>query len=314
DFDAKKLRIGIVPPIGLAYLCAVLKQNGFEATIIDCLIKGSLEGTPYKEDQIRYGLTDEEIKSTIQKVAPDVVGVSCLFSAKVYDMLNICRIVKEVNPEIFTITGGAHPTTAYYEVLEDKNLDYVMIGESEYSLLELLQSLNKKGDLSKVDGLAYRKNQEIILNPKKKFIENLDKLPFPDRHALNMKKYIRTSSPHSGIKRQPFTSMITSRGCPARCSFCVIRYLWGDKARYRSAENVLSEIEHLINTYGIKEIHFEDDNLTSDKERAKAILNGIIEKKWDLTLNSPSGLSVNNLDKELLSLMKKAGYYSISIA
>lgn len=314
DFDKTKVRIGIVPPIGLAYIAAVLRKNGFDIKIIDCLIEGSLEGRPYDKDKIRYGLSDEEIKNVIIKYSPDLVGVSCLFSAKVYDMLNICRIVKEVNPKIITITGGAHPTTTYYEVLEDDNLDFVLLGEAEYSTLNLINTINNSADLSKVDGLAYKENKKIKLNPKTKYIENLDDLPLPARDLLKMDIYIRSSSPHSGIKRQPFTSIITSRGCPARCSFCVIRHLWGEKPRYRSAKNVLFEIEHLIDNYGIKEIHFEDDNLTAIKKRAIEIFNGIIEKGWDLTLNSPSGLTIYSLDEELLLLMKKAGYYSISVA
>lgn len=314
DFDAKKVRIGIVPPLGLAYLAAVLEKNDFEVRILDCLIEGSLGGIPYTKKRIRYGLTDEEIKREITSFSPDLVGVSCLFSAKVYDMLNICKITKEIDSRLVTITGGAHPTTAFSEVLKDKNLDFVVIGEGEYTLLDLIRVLNEKKDISNVDGLAYKENNKVHVNPKTKYIENLDDLPLPARHLLKMDKYINTSSPHSGIKRRPFTSMVTSRGCPFRCSFCVIRKLWGTKARFRSAENVLLEIEELVNKYGIKEIHFEDDNLTAEKERAKAIFGGIIKKGWDLTLNSPSGLAVHKLDEELLNIMKKAGYYSISIA
>ena len=314
NFSAKRIRIGVLPPLGLACIAAVLEKEGYEVKIFDCLIEGSLNGTPYKKGKIRYGLPDEEIKKEIERFSPDMVGVSCLVSAKVYDMLNVCKIAKEVNKNIVTVTGGAHPTTAYYEVLKDKNLDFVVLGEGEYSALELIKTLNERRDLSKVDGLAYRENGKIKVNPKTKYIENLDELPLPARHLLKMEKYIRTTSPHSGIKRQPYTSMVTSRGCRNRCSFCVIRCLWGEKPRFRSAENVLKEIDHLIKTYGIKEIHFEDDNLTSDKKRAMAIFNGIIEKKWDLSLNSPSGLTVHSLDEELLSTMKKAGYYSISIA
>jgi anaerobic magnesium-protoporphyrin IX monomethyl ester cyclase len=314
DFTSKKTRIGIVPPLGLAYIAAVLEKNNFTVKILDCLIEGSLEGIPYKNNQIRYGLSDEEIQQKISEFNPDVVGVSCLFSAKVYDMLNLCRIAKETDSHILTVTGGAHPTTAYNEVLKDKNLDFVIFGEGEYSTLELLSALNGKRELSNVDGLAYKEHDLVKVNPKTKYIENLDELPLPARHLLQMEKYINTSSPHSGIKKQPFTSMITSRGCPFHCSFCVIRNLWGTKARYRSPENVLQEIEELVTRYGIKEIHFEDDNLTAEKERAMAIFNRIIQKGWDLSLNSPSGLSVHRLDEELLSVMKKAGYYSISIA
>lgn len=314
DFSAKRVRIGVVPPLGLAYIAAVLEKNGYEVKILDCLIEGDMQGVAYKENQIRYGLIDEEIKNKIKEYSPDMVGVSCLISAKVYDMLNVCRIAKEVDSNYITVTGGVHPTVVYNEVLEDKNLDYVIFGEGEYSTLDLIKTLNEKKNLSQVDGLAYKQNNKTKVNPKTKYIQNLDDLPLPARHLLKMDKYIRTSSPHSGIKRQPFTSMISSRGCPFRCSFCVVKYLWGNKPRFRSAENVLLEIEELINNYGIKEIHFEDDNLTADKERAKAIFNGIIEKGWELTLNSPSGLAVHKLDEELLKLMKKAGYYSISIA
>lgn len=314
DFGAEKVRIGIVPPLGLAYIGAILDRNGFEVKILDCIIEGFLGGVPYKGNQIRYGLSDEEIKKEIREYSPDLVGVSCLISSKVYDVLNICQLVKKINPEIITATGGAHPTTAFQEILKDKNLDFAVLGEADYTLLELINTLNSKSDLSKIDGLAYREGEKIKVNPKTKFIDNLDQLPFPARHLLKMDTYIKTSSPHSGIKRQPFTAMISSRGCPFRCHFCVVRYIWGGQARLRSPENVLLEIEHLIKNYGIREIHFEDDNLTTNKERAKAIFNGIIKRGWDLTLNSPSGLSVATLDEELLCLMKKAGYYSISVA
>lgn len=313
DFDAKKVRIGIVPPLGLAYIAAVLEEHGYEVKILDCLIEGSLKGKKYR-DKIRYGLLDKEIEEIIRKFNPDIVGVSCLISAKVYDMLNVCKIVKDIDLNIITCTGGSHPTTAYKEVLQDENIDFIVLGEGEYSFLELITEINTNQDLSHVDGIAYMDSDTIKLNPKTKYIENLDKLPLPARHLLKMEKYIYTSSPHSGIKRQPFTSMITSRGCPFRCGFCVIRHLWGLKPRYRSAENVLMEIKHLINEYGIKEIHFEDDNLTAQKRRAIGIFAGIIENGWDLTLNSPSGLAIQHLDEDLLKLMKQAGYYSITIA
>ena len=135
DFDSEKVRIGIVPPLGLAYIAAVLEDR-YEVKILDCLIEGSLKGVPYGKSQIRYGLTDEEIKKEIIEFSPDLVGISCLISAKVYDMLNICRISKEADSRIITVTGGAHPTTAYKEVLKDENLDYVIFGEGDVLIPE----------------------------------------------------------------------------------------------------------------------------------------------------------------------------------
>jgi len=314
DFSSTKLRIGIVPPIGLASMAAVLEKNGYEVKILDCLIEGQLDGELYSNNRIRYGLKDEDIKYEIAMYNPDIVGVSCLFSAKIYDVLNICKIAKNTLKDVVTVIGGAHPTAAYEEVLKDPNLDFVALGEGEYTLLDLVKYQEKKVNIDNIDGIAYKKGGVICLNPKTKYIENLDELPMPARHLLKMDKYLSTSSPHSGIKQSPFTSILTSRGCPFKCGFCVIRYLWGGKPRYRSAENVLNEIEFLVNTYHIKELHFEDDNFTADRERTVKILNGIIDKGWNISLNSPSGLAIHKLDGELLRLMKKAGYYSISIA
>ena len=314
DFDKKKVRLGILPPLGLAYIAAVLQKSDIEVKIIDCLIEGNMEGTQYGSDQIRYGLSDSQIEKEIQIFSPDKVGISCLFSAKEFDLINVCKIVKKVNPNIITACGGAHPTAMYNSLLKDPNLDYVIFGEGEYTTQKLIDTINSKNDLSQVDGIAYKENGIIKVNPKTHYIENLDELPLPARHLLKMDKYLESNSPHSGIKRMPFTSMVTSRGCPNKCSFCVIKILWGQKVRYRSPENVLMEIEDLINTYNIKEIHFEDDNFSANKKRTKTILQGIIDKGWDLTLSSPSGLAIHALDEELLSLMKKAGYYSISLA
>lgn len=186
NFDAKKKRISVVPPLGLAYIAAVLEQEGFEVKIIDCLIEGSLEGTRYGENKIRYGLTDEEIKEKIIEFSPDLVDISCLFTEKEFDMFNLCRIANETNPRIITITGGSHPTLTYDKVLKSENLDYVLLGEAEYSTLELIRTLNDNGNLSQIDGIAYKENSVVKVNPKTKYIENLDELPLPARYLLNM--------------------------------------------------------------------------------------------------------------------------------
>jgi anaerobic magnesium-protoporphyrin IX monomethyl ester cyclase len=286
DMLADKVRIGIVPPLGLAYMAAVIEKEA-EVKILDCV---STDSSDY-EASVRYGLTDADIIDQIACFCPDIVGVSCLTSNKAWDAHNVCRLAKQVNPKVITCMGGTHPTVRYEETLADKNVDLACKGEGEYWLEDVV-----------TDSL-------VTMPPKP-----LDEYPYPARHLLDMEKYTLTNSPHSGIKRKPFTSIMTSRGCPARCSFCTIREMWGKECRQRSPENVLGEIEQLITNYGIKELHFEDDNFTFHKERAMAILQGIINHKWDLSLNSPSGLALITLDDELLEKMAEAGYYSISIA
>ena len=311
---ANKVRIGLVAPLGLAYIAAVLEQNGIEVKILDCVAESSsligfsldlsIISDKIHTGEIRYGLSDDEIYLKIKRFNPDLVGVSCLFSNKAWDAHNVCRIVKAINPEIITVMGGAHPTALPEETLLDRNVDYVVIGEGEPFFAAYAQGEMDFFDLHKQSHIVYALNE----------ISQLDKLPLPARHLLNMPKYLYSESPHSGLKRLPVASISTSRGCPARCEFCAIRCMWGDSYRTRSPENVLGEIQHLVDTYHIKELHFEDDNLTAEKRRAMAIFQGIIDRKLDLSLNSPSGLAIFALDEALLDKMREAGYYSISLA
>jgi anaerobic magnesium-protoporphyrin IX monomethyl ester cyclase len=295
DMLTDKVRIGLVAPLGLAYIAAVLEKD-YEVSILDCTAEGQLSGLPYGTET-RYGLTDQEIKERIIDFNPDLVGVSCLFSNKAWDAHNVCRIAKEYNKNVITVMGGAHPTALPEETLQDKNVDYVIQGEGELAFKELIESLNEGA-------------KDIIQLSKTSL--DLDTLPLPARHLLPMQKYLSGESPHSGLKQAPVASFTTSRGCPSRCEFCAIRTLYGDSFRMRSPVNVLSEVEHLVNTYHIKELHFEDDCLTANKKRALAIFQGI--KKYNLSLNSPSGLAIFAMDEELIDAMKDAGYYSLSFA
>jgi len=291
DMGADKVRIGLVAPLGLASIAACLEAANIEVKIMDCVADGSLEGHVLPNGEIRYGLSDTQVMAELFKFQPDIVGVSCLFANNCSDAHNVCKIVKDYNKNVITIMGGAHPTALPLSTIADKNVDYVWQGEGE-ALAGMIVLMNLGHEAPRICPADV--------------IENLDILPYPARHLLNMPKYLYSESPHSGLKRVPVANISTSRGCPGRCEFCAIRTLWGEAFRMRSPENVLGEIKLLIKQYGIKELHFEDDNFTASKKRAMAIFQGIIDNKWDLSLNSPSGLSVMALDEELLDKMKEA--------
>jgi len=318
DFSAKVVKVTMFLPLGIAYLGAVIEKTGnYDLEILDCLSEGNTdEGVLLKDgEQIRYGLTDEVIAERIKEFSPDVVGVPCLFSAMQMDMANICRIAKNVKPSIKTVVGGAHAGLMAADLLREYNeVDFVIVGEAEVSFLNLIMSLEDGPGFSSLNGLAYRENGSINFIPKTEYIEDLDSIPFPARHLFNMNKYFNNAKSHGFFRNTPFTQMITSRGCPCKCTFCALGAHWGSRQRLRSAKNVLDEIEHLIVEYGIKEIHFEDDNLLADKRRSIELFDGMVERNFDIKWQVPSGIAVYTLNEEILSKMKASGCYSISLA
>ena len=318
NFSGKVVRVSIFFPLGIAYLAAVLEKTGkYEISVLDALIENyKIDGIPFSGgERIRYGMLDNAIAEKIRKVSPDVVGVACLFSPMQWDTVNVCRIVKKVNPKIMTIIGGAHAGPNAVDILEEsEDVDFVIIGESEVSFVNLLEKIERRNAFADLDGIAFRKNGSIKLITKTRYIEDLDSIPFPARHLFDMEKYFQNASSHSFYKEYPYTQMITTRGCPHQCTFCALGAHWGKRQRMRTAENVLDEIEYLIEKYDIKEIHFEDDNLTADKDRAIELFNGMVNRGFNIKWHVPSGIAVNTLSEEILEKMKASGCYSVTLA
>lgn len=316
DFDHRKMRVSPFFPLGLAYLAAAVSKTEHHVLVRDYLINMKEEGVPYSNDMIRYGETDEYIYEDIKKTKADIVGISCLFAAMEFDTKNLCRIAKAALPGAYIILGGPHAGASADKFLDESpEISAVILGEGEKNLIQLMDFIKANKDISKVDGIAYRdSDNHVITKQKQHYIQNLDSIHFPSREMFDMPLYFNKSKSHNPPKRSPCAQLITSRGCPFKCTFCALGRHWGEKQRLRSATNVLEEIELLVNKYGVKEIHFEDDNLTFDKKRAIEIFKGIIDAKWDITWAAPTGLAVATLDEELLTYMKDSGCYSISLA
>lgn len=304
------------PPLGPAYIAAVLEKNGYEVKILDAIIEdpNCRTGKRINDKFIRIGLEDHKIAEIIREFKPDIVGASCIVSAKYYDAINICKIAKSISKDIITVMGGAHPTMTWEKTITDPDLDYIMIGEADFSTLIWIRWLEGKVDEAELDGVAMKVNGETKHYPKKGYIQDLDKVPFPARHLLKLDKYWDVNLPHGEATRSPWTTIITSRGCPATCIYCSAQLLWGKKYRGRSAENVLAEIKFLIDTYGIKELLIEDDNFSFDKKRTEKILNGIIDNGWDISWTTPSGIAIFALTPELLGKIRQSGCHSITLA
>jgi magnesium-protoporphyrin IX monomethyl ester (oxidative) cyclase len=178
--------------------------------------------------------------------------------------------------------------------------------------LELIRNLGNKRALTEISGLAFYHNGELICNSKK-YIKNLDLLPFPARGLIPLENYWKIKKSH-GPTTAKHTPIITSRGCPYNCSFCSSSLFWNRLWRARSVENVIDEIRHCIEDFGITEFEFEDDNLTLNPKRAKTIFREIINRGFKITWSAPNGLNSENLDEEMLTLMKDSGCVHIAVA
>ena len=302
------------PPMGLLSLASYLLSLGYNVQVLDAVAEGFDNEEHLNDDLLLYGLSCSEIRDRILKLQPDLVGIGCPFSCRRISFERTAHVVKEIDKAIPVLAGGAHPSMAPAETLANPDIDFVVLGEGEFATAELLSALCDGKSLESIAGIGYRAEGAARIQPQQRYIDPLDPLPFPARQLVDFQRYSDLRAPHGDLMQTPYSPVITSRGCPGRCIFCVSSKLWGPRFRPRSANNVLSEFRELATRYQIREIHFEDDNLTCDRERAAEIFNGMIREKMEFLWATPNGLAVNTLDEELLDLMRASGCYSISLA
>jgi radical SAM superfamily enzyme YgiQ (UPF0313 family) len=256
-------------------------------------------------DALNLRLNEDELIRRLNDC--DIVGIGVLTDYYL-EAKSIVKKLKKLGKII--ILGGVHPTVLPIETLKETGADFIVLGEGEEVMGELITSLKNKTSFEKIRGIAYRKNNKIYVNPRRDLIKNLDNLPFPDWDSMDPREYQK--APHGAIvKNFPVAPIITTRGCPYECKFCVSPNFWLRKIRFRSPEKVIEEIEYLIKNFGVKEIHFEDDNLTLRREHVEKICRLILAKNIKISWATPNGIRADKVDETLLRLMKKSGCYSI---
>ncbi len=302
----------LATPLGLMYIAAVL-ENDYQVKIIDSTCDGYYNHY-FNDDKtyITYGLSDKDLKKQIEDYKPDIAGITCMFTARTKDALRTCQLVKEVDKAIPVVMGGLQASLFPEEMLNSGFVDFIIMGEGEFRLKNLIESLNK-GKTPVFDGIAYIKNGQYIEKPMQSRILDLDSIPLPARHLVDMDKYIEIGVPFAPFSRRDRVEQIlTSRGCPQRCNFCSSVNYWGRKFRARSVDNIINEVENLINKYQIEEIQFTDDNMTLDRKRAMELFTKL--KDFNLSWCAANGLMTMTLDEKMIKLMSQSGAYQIACA
>jgi len=295
-------------PLGLGYLAASIREAGHAVSLLDASLGLSLRKP--EEELFSIGLTVSEIAAKSLKESPDVIGISIPFTSRLKIAIEILRRLKRTFPEATFVAGGMHATVDPESLLE-YGFDLVMLGESERSFIKYLDDGKVKGDLT---GVAHIWEGSKQIRFQSDHITDLDSLPFPARDLVSFQSYLKRSGGRWIRQGLKVASIITSRGCPYRCTFCSAFRVAGRKYRKRSPENVLTEIDELVNKYRTDVIAFEDDNLTADRKRAVELFEGIAERFPRLQWFTPNGISIKNLDRELIQLMRRSGCRSVNLA
>jgi len=274
----------VYQPWGIAYVAALLEKQ-HKVCIIDVPTEGWRNLEQIDETKYRVGLTNKEIADRIKRWSPDIVGINIPFSGWSKGAFEVADTAKTIDKDIITVLDGLHPSARPVECLSHPNVDFVVIGEGEHTIFELV-------------------------------IQDLDSLPFPARHLLPMETYFAAvkENPIRGVIRKRWAIMTTSRGCPHKCIFCSNHIVMGRKWRGRSPEKVVEEIEHLVETYKIEQIDFYDDNMTLNKKRVVNICDLIKERGLNIEWYVPTGVRADTLDEELLTKMSASGCKGLRIA
>ncbi|MDH7506392.1 MAG: radical SAM protein [Candidatus Thermoplasmatota archaeon] len=279
-----------MPPLGLLYLASPLEKKGHKVTLIDFIAE--------KYDE-------EKLKKEVLKV--DIIGIT-ITSQVASSAKKIVDLIKRFQKNKIIIIGGPHCTIQKEKVLEEINADIAVIGDGEKVIIEIVEALKEKKDLSNIHGIFYRHLGEIKSGLPPIEIEDLDSLDFPDRSLIKHYSYgKKTISGVTFFAKGKITTIITTRGCPFNCRFCVSKTLF-KKCRLRTAENVVNELVEISKDYD--SVFVVDDNFLIDKKRAYKIMDLLIEKKLDLDIWI-SGVRVTDADEELFKKMKKAGVKSL---
>ena len=288
------------PPLGLAYIAAVLEKGGHKVTILD-------RDAFLHKNSMSFERTDEDTLSAIKRMNADLIGFSAT-TPNVGDVFGLSSKIKKTYPNIKIVMGGPHSTGEPELTLKlTDDIDAICRGEGEFTMLDLAGGKN----LSEIPGLSFKSGSKVVHNAGRPLMDNIDDLPMPALHLLDMEFYLRPSRFTSRNLSLRTTSIFTARGCPYRCNFCAGPLIFSGKVRFHSAQRVIAEIERLIADYGIEALYFAEDMFLSDKRRANEILRLFIHNNINKKIRWFAQAKASVIDEGLLKLMKDAGCVGI---
>ena len=289
--------------LGLMYLASSLKKQFGDRVGVKIW---TLVSKPHRTDDDAIALGEQ-----LETHHPDLVGIRCLSIGK--DTFHrVAHLVKDWRRECFVVAGGPLATDDPDDAFDGGCTDCVVIGEGEVTLNDLVARLLTKTSWEDIAGIAYRRNDGVVRNLPRPLIADLDQLPMPDYSLIDLNRFSNQFLTFTSKISKPHANIMTTRGCPYRCAYC--HNILGKTFRARSPENVIEEMRHLHDSYGITDFQIIDDIFNFDMDRAKHICDLIINSGMKVTLSFPNAIRGDRVDEELINKMAGAGTKFISYA
>lgn len=264
--------------IGLGQLVAVLKEYKYNVKFANF-----------------SNFIESEFISIIKKERPDVIGFRCLTPER-HNVVHMLKLIKNIDKNIITILGGPHPSILFKQMLTHyPEIDFIIIGEGEYTLLELVEAIKKKKDYRKIPGIAFLKDGIVVQTKKRESIKNIDTIPPPVFEYDITKQKIKNNK----------IFINTCRGCPRDCTFCSSNTIWGRNYRVLSIKEIIKRIKFYTTKYKTRKIHFCDDTINSSKKRIIDLCKSIIDENLNITWSSAA--RVDKINEDIINWMKKSG-------
>lgn len=300
------------PPLGLAYIAGVLEKDNHNLQVIDSSAESINEVKNYRDDIYIFGLTKEEICKRINPNT-EIICISFMFTN---NWLYGREVVKEIKlnfPNVIIIAGGEHATAAPEYCMKQSPIDFIVLGEGEETVAELVKKIERNEDLTQIDGIAYRENNNVISNKRRKRLSSIQDIPWPAWHLFPLKKYFDQKMTH-GVYRGNTLPVMATRGCPYTCTFCSNPQMWGKAYEMRPPTDFVNELEYLHTTYNVVNFDLYDLTAIMFKDWIVAMCKEILSRNLKITYQLPSGTRAEAIDFEVADLLYKSGCKNITYA
>jgi anaerobic magnesium-protoporphyrin IX monomethyl ester cyclase len=299
------------PPLGLAYVAGTLEAAGHDVSVVDAIASGLTTYTAYGPVYLR-GLTHAQVVAAIP-AGIEAIGVGSMFSCQWVATRELLMQIRQRFPTVPLVLGGEHPTGLTELSLAQAPVDYVVLGEGEETIGELLGRLQAGIDTRDIPGIAYRAGGGIVINPRRGRIRHVDEIPLPAWNLFDVEAYMEHNQPH-GASRGRFMPMLATRGCPYECTFCTSPNMWTQRWIARDPVLVVNEMESYIERYQASDFQFEDLTAIVRREWVQAFCQEILRRGLEISWQLPSGTRSEAIDLETCRLMKAAGCHEFAYA